>query len=136
MRAWVLDTSALLRLYVPDGPMPDGLAVAVEHATRGDGLLLAPDLLWAELGAVVVRKQARGELNEADADAILAAAAVLPIHTLGHDALLEPAVALARRTGLTVYDALFAAAATIHDADLLTADRRLARAHEAGAGAR
>ncbi|MFM2152438.1 MAG: hypothetical protein RL199_873, partial [Pseudomonadota bacterium] len=44
MKRFVLDSSALLRLYLPDGPLPAGLESAVELAGRGDALLLAPQL--------------------------------------------------------------------------------------------
>ena len=51
MRAVVVDTSALIRLYVPDGPIPEGLEAAMGAAWRGEALLIAPDLLLAEVGS-------------------------------------------------------------------------------------
>jgi hypothetical protein len=34
--AFVLDTSALLRLYLPDGPLPPSLKLAMQRGCSGD----------------------------------------------------------------------------------------------------
>ncbi|MCP9910598.1 hypothetical protein KBZ15_11905 [Cyanobium sp. BA20m-p-22] len=41
---FVLDTSALLRLYLADGPLPPSLELAIQRGCSGDALLLIPDL--------------------------------------------------------------------------------------------
>jgi hypothetical protein len=46
--AFVLDTSALLRLYLADGPLPPSLELAMQRGCRGDALLLIPDLCLLE----------------------------------------------------------------------------------------
>ena len=38
--SFVLDTSALLRLYLADGPMPPSLELAMQRGCSGDALLL------------------------------------------------------------------------------------------------
>ena len=38
--AFVLDTSALLRLYLADGPLPPSLELAMQRGCSGDSLLL------------------------------------------------------------------------------------------------
>lgn len=126
MRAVVVDTSALIRLYVPDGPLPDGLEAAVDAAWRGEALLMAPDLLLAEVGQVLRKKERAGYLRKEESDEILAAVLALPIEVLPHRALLADALDLARETNLTVYDALFLALAKGRGAALFSADERLA----------
>lgn len=125
MRAVVVDTSALVRLYVPDGPLPAGLEETVEAAWRGDAVLLAPELLLAEVGQVLRKKERTGFLSSEECDAILDAVLALPLETVCHRPLLEDALALARETELTVYDALFLALARGRGADLISADARL-----------
>ena len=125
MRAVVVDTSALVRLYVPDGPVPEGLEEALESAWRGDVLLLAPELLLAEVGQVLRKKERAGVLTREECDEILDAVLALPLEVLPHRPLLVDALALARETGLTVYDALFLVLARSRGADLISADMQL-----------
>jgi len=128
MKAFVVDTSALLRFFLGDGALLAGLEDAVTSAARGDAVLVAPDLLWAEFGQVLHKKTKQGLLSVAESDEVLAAALRLPIRTLTHRELLHDALDLARTRHLTVYDALFLAAAITLGAELLTADGELASA--------
>ncbi len=125
MRGVVVDTSALIRLFVPDGPLPEGLEAAVDAAWRGDALLMAPDLLLAEIGQVLRKKERAGYLRKEESDEILAAVLALPIEVLPHRPLLADALDLARETNLTVYDALFLALAKGRGAALISADEQL-----------
>jgi len=56
----VVDTSALLRLFIPDGPVPAGMESALRHAERGNNLLLAPELILAEAAQVLLKNRKRG----------------------------------------------------------------------------
>ncbi len=130
MTQFVLDTSALIRLYLPDGELPEGLSAAVDAAWRGDARLLAPELMLAEAGQVLRKKEGAGLLSAEEVDEVLQEVLGLPVHPLAHAPLLSAAVALARRTELTVYDALFLQAALRHRATLLTADKQLRATYE------
>ncbi len=130
MRRVVLDTSAVVRLYVPDGPLPDRMLSAIEDAARGEVLLLAPELLLAEVAQVLWKKEQRGHLTPSEAAEVLEAIVALPVNLVTHRELLPSAVELARRQGLTVYDALFLALAERHGAALVTADQALRDASE------
>ncbi len=44
----VVDTSALIRLFVPDGPLPDGFNEFLRGVERGFNMAIAPELLLAE----------------------------------------------------------------------------------------
>lgn len=125
MKAFVVDTSALMRLYLPDGPVPDGLEDAVDSAWRGEVALLAPELALAEVAQVLCKKERAAHLSAAESDAIRAEILDLPIEYVGHRDLLEAAVPVARDRGLTVYDALFLALADQRRAQLITADDEL-----------
>ena len=125
MSAVVLDTSALVRLYVPDGPLPKGLERCIEAGWRGDLVLLCPELVLAEVGQVLLKKEQAGLLDKPTSSEILDGVLGLPIDYRGHLPYIGSALEVARATGTTVYDALFVAVAERHGAELVTADERL-----------
>lgn len=124
---WVVDASALIRLFVPDGPLPPEAESAFNRASMGADLVSAPQLLLAEAGNVMLRKQRRGELSIDEAREILSVIQTLPVRLFEHEPLLLPAYSLADRHGLSVYDALYLALAEKHGARLLTCDEALAK---------
>ena len=128
MKVFVLDTSAVVRLYVPDGPIPEGTREAIEAAWRAEAVALAPELALAEIGQVLHKKTLAGALAREEADEIMAAVAELPIELVGHRELISEAVTAARDHGLTVYDGLFLALARKQKASLISGDERLTRA--------
>lgn len=130
MKLVVVDTSALIRLFVPDGPVPDGFEDCVEQAWRAETILLAPELVLAEAGQVLQKKERAGLLSMAEVEEIIEAILDLPLEVVGHRELLPTAVKLARTNSITVYDALFVALAVMRGGTLLTADEALQRALE------
>ena len=130
MKGFVVDTSALIRLYVPDGPLPEGLEAAVEAAWRSDAALIVPELALAEAAQVLRKKELAGFLQPEETEEILASLLLLPLEVVGHRDLLEEALTAARKDDLTVYDALFLVLAHSRGADLITADSELANAFE------
>ena len=127
MNIAVVDTSAVMRLYIPDGPLPKGLERFFRLAERGDASIVAPDLLLAEAGQVLHKKRRLGLLTGEEARALLEAILLLPIETMSHRRFVERASELAESGGTTVYDSLFLAVAENYDAVLFTADTKLAR---------
>ncbi len=130
MKGYVIDTSALIRLYVPDGPLPEELEAAVEAAWRSDAALIVPELALAEAAQVLRKKEKAGFLQPAETEEILSSLLLLPLEIVGHRDLLEDALAVARNDDLTVYDALFLVLARSKGADLVTADAVLATAFD------
>ena len=130
MKAYVLDTSALIRYYVPDGPIPDRLDDIVDQAWHGDVLLLVPELAMVEAAQVLLKKQQANYLTSDEATDILESIMNLPLETRPHRDLIELAYGLAWKLKLTVYDAIFLALARKHGADLVTADQQLKKAWE------
>ncbi|MCL6556979.1 MAG: type II toxin-antitoxin system VapC family toxin [Burkholderiales bacterium] len=124
---WVADTSAIVRLFVPDGPLHPEIEAALNRAMHGSDVVLAPDLMLAESANVLLRKQRRSELSSEEARAIIEAIASLPVRIEPHAPLLVSAHALADTHNLTVYDALYLALAERHGARLMTCDDRLDR---------
>ncbi len=122
---WVIDTSALIRLFVPDGPLHPEIETAFNRAVSGADLVLAPHLLLAEAANVLLRKRKRGELSAQELNELLQAVESLPIRLCEHGSLMVSACGLAEAHGLTAYDALYLALAEQHGARLITSDEAL-----------
>ena len=92
--------------------------------------LLAPELLDAEVLAVLRRVVLAGRLDERRARQALDDLAAWPVRRLAHRPLLREAWSF--RQNVTGYDALYLAAGRLYDATVLTADGPLARAPSGG----
>ena len=124
----VVDTSALIRLFVPDGPMPDGFDDFLRGVERGTNSAIAPELLVAEAANVVNKKRISGEFRENESAQLLADILSVPIRLFPHRPILLRAFDLAREYQLTVYDTLYLALAEDHGAVIFTVDRKLLKA--------
>ncbi len=90
--------------------------------------LVCPDLLFLEVGNVIWRKVRAGEIEEVDGRVMIAAILDAPMQIESAAALLPAAWEIAVRHDRSVYDGVYLALAVALDAQLVTADRRLARA--------
>jgi predicted nucleic acid-binding protein len=120
----VIDASVAVE-YLLRTPLGRRVAPRIEEAE-----LLAPELLDAEVLAVLRRVHLAGRLAEARAREAILDLGDWPVRRLGHRPLLP--LAWSFRRNLSAYDALYAAAARLHDAHLLTADGPLSRAPRLG----
>lgn len=87
--------------------------------------LLAPDLLWVELGNVLWKKSRTGELTAEEARDLLQDLKRFPINTIPSFGLIGPALDIATRFGRSVYDCLYLALAMSRHCQVVTSDRRL-----------
>lgn len=126
--AFVLDTSALLRLYLADGPLPPMLEPALQRGCRGDALLLVPDLCLLECASVLLKQVQRQLLSADECRALLADVLQLPLRPTSSSELACAALDQAMALSLSVYDASYLALALKHGAALITADQQLAKA--------
>lgn len=124
----VLDASALLRLYLADGPLPERLEAVMERGCRGEGVLLVPDLCWLELTSVLSRQISRTLLSAEEAADLLAELQRLPLRTMASMELCSTVLQLSQVQRISVYDATYLALALRYGAILLTADQQLAGA--------
>ena len=126
----VIDTSALLRLFIPDGPMPEGIEAFFRGVETGSNVAIAPELLIVEAVNVVVKKQRRGELSDDEASGLISLFRQMPIRYFSHHSLFNNIYRISLETGLSAYDSLFLALAQDRGAVLFSADEKLL--HEAG----
>ena len=131
MSRYVVDASVAVKWYLPE-PESDaaGRLLDPEHD------LIAPDLLFAEVGNALWKRWRRGEIGLGDLRDPLAALAAVPFEVRSAAPLLSAAAEVAVTCGCTVYDGLYLALAFETGAPLITADRRLAQRIAGGPWAR
>lgn len=114
----VIDASVAAKWIAPepDSPLAEALL---------DDTLIVPDLLYAEVGNILWKKQLRGEMDAATAR--LGARWLLQVPLRVHDSasLLADALDLALRLQHPAYDCCYLALAQRANVQLITADRRL-----------
>ena len=120
----VIDASVLVKFFIPEilSKKAEELNARI---MEGDLRLLAPDLIFAEVGNILWKKHRRKELSRAEAEEIVDAVVSLPMEIETSKALLPFAVDLGLAYGITVYDALYVSLAKVHETILITADKKL-----------
>jgi predicted nucleic acid-binding protein len=124
----VVDASVGIKLVVTeaDSPLAQDLFAHLRSDPRA--AFFAPDFLLTEcaniLWKLALKKQV---LSSADAVTKLAELASLPLIRIPSSILRDRAMELALRCNVTVYDALYAAAAEFRGVPLVSADNALVR---------
>ena len=121
----VIDTSALIRLFIPDGPIPEGFEKFLSGVERGNNTAIAPELLLVESANVLDRKRKMDEISETESVQLLTDVLSMPIRYFSHGPLIPAAFDLAFEHGLTLYDAVYLALASEQSAILFTADKNM-----------
>lgn len=115
----ILDASAIIGWI-----MPDEAGIDLEPLIARGEPLLAPWLIWVELRNILIVSERRGRLPAGMGDQIADAVDALQIQ-LDSSASSAVVMDLARRHGLTAYDALYLETALRHGAMLATLDGKL-----------
>lgn len=114
----VIDASVAVKWFLPEPH-----ALAARRVLKRRRTLLAPDLIWAEVGNVFWKRVQRAELTREAAEQILRDFRRFPLQTYAAKTLLEPAWMLANQYRISVYDGLYLALAVSRSCALVTADR-------------
>ncbi len=123
----VVDASVTIKLYVPE-EHSDRAEALFQTVERGETLLVAPDLIYPETGNILWRKHRAAELSAAEAREIADSILSLPLKIEPSRPVISLALDLSISLGITAYDALYLSLASVYDASLITADRRLVNA--------
>lgn len=123
----VIDASVAVKWYIPENRSPSAVEV-LEAAHHGDANLHVPDLFYAEFGNVLWKKVRRGEIDQREAGRIIRALLRAPLQVHAAKEFLNVAVALAFKSGRTVYDCIYLALALLLRCELTTGDEKLANA--------
>lgn len=93
-----------------------------------DASVVAPDLLFAEVGNTLWKKTLRGELTAAESRQLMQNVEHIAVETVPCRDLATDAHALALVTSRSVYDAMYLALAARLETRVVTADERLVNA--------
>ncbi len=130
MKTVVIDTSALMRLFIPDGPIPAGLDQLILEAEKSETAILAPSLISIEAGQVIYKKWKEKLLTKDEAESLYSDVLSLPIKLYDNSDFAASALSIALSNKTTVYDALFLSIAQFYAATLITVDQKLKRTAE------
>ena len=121
----VIDASVLIKFYVPEtlSDKAEGLLTRVE---QGDVMLLAPDLIYPEVGNILWKKQRIKELTRSEVEEITDAIVSLPLKIEASKLLLPLAIDIGIAYKITLYDAIYISMARVYEIKMMTADRKLA----------
>ena len=120
MTPLVVDASVVIKWLLPELHSSAARRVLTE-----DNQLLAPDLLWAELGNVLWKRYRAHDLAAEEARDLLRDFKRFPISTIPSIVVVNAALDIATRFDRTVYDSLYLAVALSRRCRFLTGDRRL-----------
>lgn len=119
MTSLVVDASVATKWFLPEVHSEDALRLLDEPYR-----LLAPDLLYSEVGNTLWKRVVKKEISQKQSIEIIRALETLPLVSFATKPLVAAALEVACRTGRTVYDSVYLALAAHHDCRLVTADRR------------
>ncbi len=128
MSRFVVDASVAVKWLVPEVH-----ADAARRILNPKNELLAPDLIWAEVGNVIWKKWRRGEVPGHAAGDLLQDFHRYPVQTFAAQALMTTAWDLAERYSRSFYDSLYLALAASAGCPLVTADLKLYNRLKTGA---
>jgi predicted nucleic acid-binding protein len=125
----VVDVSVAAKWVLPrkNESFVDQAADLLRRYSAGEISVVVPDVFWAELGNVLWKAAQAGRCSGPDAIAGLDFVRKYHLPSIASSALIEHALEIAIVFGQTVYDALYVALAVESNAQLVTADEKLAR---------
>ena len=127
MTKLVVDASVAIKWFIPE-PLSAEARRILDDYQAGTLSLLAPDLINAEVGNIVWKKQAFQGLDASDARMVLDEFCKLAILVTPTRDLLEDSYGLAITHGRSVYDSLYLALSIREGCPFVTADERLVNA--------
>jgi predicted nucleic acid-binding protein len=124
----VIDASVAAKWFLPAAGEPLAQEALELLRRYGDGEIrfLVPDLFWGECGNVMWKAVQQGRLSRSAAEAAVMALAGRGFPTTASRELLADAFNLATTFGRSVYDCLYVALALRSNAQMVTADEKLA----------
>lgn len=118
MSRLVVDASVAVKWFLPEAQ-----SEAARALLRPGHDLIAPELIYAELGSALLKRVRKGEIGEGVSDTIFTLARELRMDIHPISPLLEATLRLCMAHKQTFYDSLYLALALAQDARLVTADR-------------
>lgn len=124
----VVDASVSIKLFVEEPLSEQAQALFNRLASDPPADLHVPDLFYIECANILWKYSRRFGRSMEDSLSDLADLGRLTLHVTSNADLMEDALSLAVQTGLTAYDACYAALAHRLELPLVTADQPLCQA--------
>ena len=130
MTTFVVDACVAAKWLLPAASeaLLDQANRLIERHVRRELLLLAPDLIEAEIGNILWKAVRRNRVRRADATNSLRRFTELGIQTIPTFDLLDRSLQIAIDCDRSFYDSLYVALALATETELITADERLVNA--------
>jgi predicted nucleic acid-binding protein len=119
----VVDASVVLKWFLPERWSEEARQLLDEPVG-----LVAPDLLFAEVGNAMWKRVRMRQLSGPVARRMVADIATIAVRPVAGRLLLKDAMNVAVSAGITVYDAMYLVLAVRLQTHLVTADQRLSAA--------
>lgn len=117
----VVDASVIVKWFVQE-QFSDKIVDLMEKHSKGEVLLMAPELLFVEvLNALKYKKVSGNFLAAANKTLWNAQFKIAPLN----ESLLQKTLAISLKEGLTIYDSLYVAIAEVENCQMITADKEL-----------
>jgi len=126
----VLDASVAAKWWLP-GPreqLREEALTLLQRYARGEIRFIVPDLFWLELGNILWKAVRQKRCPRSLAESAITETFERDFPTVSSVELLTDAFTIAADFDRTVYDAVYVALAVTFNAELVTADERLANA--------
>lgn len=125
MKKFVIDASIAVKWYIPEHSSESTL-LYLDLYKQNQALLIAPDLIIAEVGNVIWKKVTLQEITAEEARQISDLFAnFCPIKLFSGNKLLPTAMELSLNLNLTIYDSLYLSLAVSEEAIMVTADKEI-----------
>lgn len=127
MKEVVVDSSVAIKWFVPQYNSTKAREI-LDAYQDGNLTILAPDLIYAEVGNIIWKLHRFQGVSQADADAILNTFQAIEFEITPSSLLLSDAYHLAVAHQRTVYDSIYIALSLRRQCQLVTGDEKLVNA--------
>ena len=130
MKQFVIDASVAIKWLslFKNEPLANQARQYLDRRTAGEIAVVVPDLFWAEVSSVLWKAVRRGMCDPDEASMALSTLQEQELAAVPSRILVESALNFALKYGRSVYDCLYVALAVRSNAELVTADEKLANA--------
>ena len=128
MNSFVIDASVAVK-WLPlfgNEPFVSQARGYLDLRAQGEITMVVPDLFWAEVSSVLCKAARRGTCDPDEASLALSILQEQELPTVPSMNLVNPALSIALKHGRSLYDCLYIALALHSNAQLVTADEKLA----------
>jgi predicted nucleic acid-binding protein len=130
VNSFVIDASVAVK-WLPlfgNEPFVSQARGYLDLRAQGEITMVVPDLFWAEISSVLCKAARRGTCDPDEASLALSILQEQELPTVPSMNLVNPALSIALKHGRSLYDCLYIALALHSNAQLVTADEKLASA--------